>query len=325
MELFKTILTLFADETETKTGCVNTALFGEVCDNCNGTAVMQILASVVRIMTYGVGILAVIGLLVFGIKYITSRGDESLAIKARRHLIEVLLGLASYVAIVIGASWLLPGDLTTTMLGGNPKVCPSQTKTDITVIEKKTEDPETSTPTEPLSGEWKTGDRPRECGPGTPGDFQTLKKNGVTVEGRSYWLYTNRTGRTYPQYAQGSGPWAGKNTKSNGKGCCTIAKAGCMITSRAMMNMSYSSGKVYVPSPSGDDVVDSNITRPGSFTCTNHSNCDHQKIKSTIDKGGTILVHACGNWSSSSYSCMGSKRSSHWFLIVDYRVKNGSI
>ena len=322
MNLINGLLTTFADEV--KEGCVSTALFGEVCDSCNGSATMQILAYVLRIMTYGVGILAVIGLLVFGVKYLTAHDNEALAQKARRHLFEVLIGIASYIVLVSITGWLLPGNLTTTMLGGNPGSCPEKTPTDISVIGGDTGGGGSGETGDTTSGDtssgWSTGNRPRECGPGTPGDFQTLTKNGVTVNGKKYWLYTNSVGRTYPQYAQGSGPWAGKNTKRDGSGCCTIARAGCMITSRAMMNMSYSSGKTYVPEPSGDNIVDKNIGRPGSTSCKNNTDCPFTKIKSIIDQGGTVLVHITGHgWCTTTYG----GECTHWFLIVDYRLKNG--
>lgn len=316
------LLSIFADEA--MNNCISTAIFGQVCDNCNGSAVMQILAYVVRIMTIGVGILAVIGIMVFGIRYLTSHGNENLAIKARRHLFQVLLGLVSYIVLVLAAGWILPGNLTTTMLGGNPGTCPESTKTGISVIGGDTDPTSPSSPStdpsSPSSG-WKSGTRPRECGPGEPGDFQTMTKKGVTINNRKYSLYTNSAGRTYPQYSQGNGPWAGKPTR---KGGTTIAAAGCMIASRAMMNMSYSSGKIYVPTTGGDNVVDKNINhKAGHSDCNNNSDCPFNKIKKVIDSGGSILVHITGPIGRSFCTKGYNNQCTHYFLIVDYRIKDG--
>lgn len=296
--------TIFADETAKN--CVNTAIFGEVCDNCNGSAVMQILAYVVRAMTIGVGILAVIGIMVFGIRYLTSHGNENLAIKARRHLFQVLLGLVSYIILVLAASWILPGNLTTTMLGGNPGTCPESTKTDISVIGGDTDPTSSSSPStdpsSPSSG-WKSGTRPRECGPGTPGDFQTMTKQ-KDEDNKSVWVYTNSVGRTFFQYNQGDSRW-GSKPHHTGKG--SIASAGCCITTYAMASQSYSSGRRYVPSTNGDSNHSSNFVKKQS-QC---SGSKEEKIKCTIDQGGVVIVHA--EWANNG---------THWFLIVDYRINS---
>lgn len=310
---------------EATNNCVNTAIFGEVCDNCNGSATMQILSYVVRAMTYGVGILAVIGIMVFGIRYLTSRGDESLAIKARRHLFQVLIGIASYIVLVLTASWILPGNLTATMLGGSPATCPEASKTEITVIEPTPQDqsnPSDPSASTPLSEGWKSGTRPRECGPGTPGDFQTMIPNGY----KRFWTYTNSVGRVFAQYDQDDSQWS--SLKLRDGGVSTMGGAGCCHTSYAMIAESYSSHPDfdYFPKTNGDYDLSGNTDKKGSSSCVS-GDCDFTGIKKTIDSGGVVLIHACGHWGK-TYSGVcrkGQSHSTHWFLLVDYRTTNGKI
>ena len=332
------LLSTFADET-TK-NCVNTAIFGEVCDNCNGSAVMQILAYVVRAMTIGVGILAVIGIMVFGIRYLTSRGDENLAIKARRHLFQVLIGIVSYIVLVLTASWILPGNLTATMLGGSPATCPEASKTEITVIEPTPQDqsnPSDPNASTPLSEGWKSGTRPRECGPGTPGDFQTFNKNGITTDKGTFPIYTTSTGRTFVQFNQSGDPggWGGLLSKHGSR----MSNAGCCVTSYAMMRTSYQSADgLYYPAWSlnddgpGRNAIKYDEAGGGPESIRFYSQSDYQdkisnnkdRIRETIDRGGSILVHACGHWNGNRYEVC-NYRSSHYFLLVDYRIRNGTI
>ena len=55
---------VFADAS--KDNCVETSLFGEVCDDSHGSSVLKILDLVVDIMTVGIGILGVIGITIVG-------------------------------------------------------------------------------------------------------------------------------------------------------------------------------------------------------------------------------------------------------------------
>ena len=298
MNLSNSLITLAIES-----NCIDTAIFGQVCDNCNGSATMQILSYVVRLMTYGVGILAVIGITVFGIKYLTSRGDQNLALKARRHLFQVLLGLVSYVILVSAASWIFPGNLTTTMLGGSPGSCPEKTNTNNGNNNTSTDSASPSGSTSASPG-WKSGTRPRECGPGTPGDFQTLTKQ-KDEDKKAVWVYTNSAGRTFFQYNQSDSRWG---SKPHHAGKSSISKAGCAVTTYAMASQSYSSGERYVPTTNADGNHSSNFTKDQNRCSGNRS----QKIKCTIDQSGVVVVHA--TWGS---------KGTHWFLIVDYRIKNG--
>lgn len=88
--------------------CVDTAFFGQVCDKGDGASIIMILKTVINIMTVGIGILAVIGIAISGIQYLTAKGSEEQVKKAKRRILEIVIGLAAYVLIYALLSWLLP-------------------------------------------------------------------------------------------------------------------------------------------------------------------------------------------------------------------------
>ena len=84
---------------------------GEKCrkEAENGDDVQNILYLVRDIMSVGVGILGVIGITIVGIQYLTAGGNEDQTRKAKRRLLEIVIGLVAYVIIIALLTWLLPG------------------------------------------------------------------------------------------------------------------------------------------------------------------------------------------------------------------------
>lgn len=67
-----------------------------------------VLNLVVEILSIGVGILGVIGISIAGIQYLTAGGSEEKTRKAKRRILEIVIGLAAYVVIYALLRWLLP-------------------------------------------------------------------------------------------------------------------------------------------------------------------------------------------------------------------------
>lgn len=68
-----------------------------------------ILSLVINIATVGIGILAAIGIGVSGVQYLTAGGNEEKTRKAKRRILEVVIGLMAYVMLYALLQWLLPG------------------------------------------------------------------------------------------------------------------------------------------------------------------------------------------------------------------------
>ena len=92
--------------------CVSTAILGDggqYCDNGgNDGGVVQLLLQVVDIMTAGVAILAVVGVMWAGLKYLTAGGSEEKTRIAKRRIYEIVIGIVAYVLIYAILRWLLP-------------------------------------------------------------------------------------------------------------------------------------------------------------------------------------------------------------------------
>ena len=90
-------------------GTIRTAFFGTIKDDGKGCGVFMIIGSVLEILTYGVGILGVLGLVLVGTKYLTAGGNEEQTQKAKRRLLEIVIGLVAYVILWAIVNWLMPG------------------------------------------------------------------------------------------------------------------------------------------------------------------------------------------------------------------------
>lgn len=71
-----------------------------------------ILKLVLNILVYGVGVAAVIGVVIAGIMYLTARDSEAQVATAKKRLYEVVLGLILWVAMWSLLQWLIPGGIS---------------------------------------------------------------------------------------------------------------------------------------------------------------------------------------------------------------------
>ena len=134
MNFANDLLSIFAEE-----NCVSTALFGEVCDACNGGGINFALMYTIEAMIFGIGILAVTGLLVFGIQYLTAGSNSGQTAKAKGRLRNMLIGVITYVALIAGLQFLMPGGIKS-LVTTTADSCPEKRKTEIDVIEPKTQE-----------------------------------------------------------------------------------------------------------------------------------------------------------------------------------------
>ena len=105
--------------------CIDTVLFGKVCDYCDGGAIYKVLGECVEILTILIGALAVIGITIIGIKYITSAGDTAKQTKAKRHLAEIIIGLFCYGLFVALLEFIIPGGVINSTLDTTTTSCPA--------------------------------------------------------------------------------------------------------------------------------------------------------------------------------------------------------
>lgn len=76
------------------------------CDDGSGQATVDILNLVVDIFSVVVGILAVIGITIVGIQYLTAGGSEEKTRKAKRRMLEIVIGIVLYVLLYALLKWV---------------------------------------------------------------------------------------------------------------------------------------------------------------------------------------------------------------------------
>ena len=76
------------------------------CGGKEGTESVRCLLKMgLNIFSVVVGIVGVIGIVIFGIQYMTAGGNEQKTTKAKRRVIELVIGLAIYVSLYALARW----------------------------------------------------------------------------------------------------------------------------------------------------------------------------------------------------------------------------
>ncbi len=90
-------------------GSVDTIFFGKVEGDDKGCGVSKVLVFIIEILTYGIGITAVIGISVFGIMYLTAGGDAAKTTKAKKRILEIVIGIVLYSVLWALLNFLLPG------------------------------------------------------------------------------------------------------------------------------------------------------------------------------------------------------------------------
>lgn len=77
-------------------------------ENGHGESIKCVVLLVIDILSILIGIVGVIGIVVVGIQYLTAGGNEEQTRKAKRRLLEIIIGIVAYVLIYSVLRWLLP-------------------------------------------------------------------------------------------------------------------------------------------------------------------------------------------------------------------------
>lgn len=71
----------------------------------------DILNLVLNIIVYGLGVAAVLGVIIAGVMYMTARDNEAQVARAKTRLYEVVIGLIAWALMYAVLRWLIPGGL----------------------------------------------------------------------------------------------------------------------------------------------------------------------------------------------------------------------
>ena len=78
------------------------------CDDGKGSQVTDILIFVIQVLSVCIGILGVLGIAITGFQYLTAGGNEEKTRKAKKRLLDIVIGLVAYVLMYAFLMWLLP-------------------------------------------------------------------------------------------------------------------------------------------------------------------------------------------------------------------------
>ena len=90
-------------------GPVETNFFGTIKEDGKGCGIYGTIAYIVDVLTFGIGIVATISIVYSGIIILTAKGSPDRVTKAKRRLMEIVIGLALYAAFYAILGFLLPG------------------------------------------------------------------------------------------------------------------------------------------------------------------------------------------------------------------------
>lgn len=217
-------LSIFSD-------CINSIFFGQVCDTCDGAAIYSLLAAIIRTFTIGVGILAVIGIMITGIQYLKSSGNPEKKNKARSRLINVGIGIIIYILLFGIAEFFIPGGVIAHPIASTDETasCPEITYTDTTI--RRPENPGNADGTSPDNPSKSIKDAPSPYAGTKPSFTQgTAKYNGkdynyIEIRNATPYVYAPKKRDTFTNDLKNI------RQKVEGENILIIANAGTFNTS----------------------------------------------------------------------------------------------
>lgn len=102
--------------------CIDTSLFGQVCDDCHGGAIFKLLAVAIQVFTAGIMILATVSIVWAGVLYLSARDDEAQVAKAKKRILDTVIGIAAYGLMFVILNLIIPGGVTTNRISASD--CP---------------------------------------------------------------------------------------------------------------------------------------------------------------------------------------------------------
>ena len=78
------------------------------CEGGGTAGIWHVISLVAETLALGLGVLGFIGILVFGIQYLTARGDVEKTTKAKKRLLQVVVGLSAWAVLYALTLWIMP-------------------------------------------------------------------------------------------------------------------------------------------------------------------------------------------------------------------------
>lgn len=138
--------------------CVDTMMFGQVCDACDGGAIFKIVSFFLKTVSMGVLVLAVIGIIICGVTILTAGSEPAKVARGKRRLIETVIGIVVYALMFTIINFIIPGGVVTSSLDTSTTSCPETKLPESTKGERGKEKEKEEGEDDPPSGEGEDDD-----------------------------------------------------------------------------------------------------------------------------------------------------------------------
>lgn len=85
--------------------------------------IKELLFLILKILVYGLGAAATVGVVVAGIQYMTARDNESQVAAAKTRLLNIVIGLVAWAVMWAVMNWLIPGGMSLDMNQTHDQLC----------------------------------------------------------------------------------------------------------------------------------------------------------------------------------------------------------
>jgi hypothetical protein len=104
--------------------CIDTLLFGHVCDDCHGGLIIKSIEQVIIFLSAGVILAATAFMIYEGVKIMTAKDDSAKLAQAKRRIFQIVIGIVVYVFMFLIADFLVPSGIVRTAVTGDSPTCP---------------------------------------------------------------------------------------------------------------------------------------------------------------------------------------------------------
>jgi type IV secretory pathway VirB2 component (pilin) len=93
-------------------GACTSILPSSWCDNKDGSGIQEVVGFIAAILTGGVVIAGTIGLIICGIMWMTARDNENQVMKAKKRMVEIVIGIVAWILMYALANLFIPKSTT---------------------------------------------------------------------------------------------------------------------------------------------------------------------------------------------------------------------
>ncbi len=120
--LLHSALTFFGETRE-----IDTIIFGTLKDDCHGTIIFKVIVIVINLILAGTLVAGTISIVLSGIQILSAADNASQLVRAKKRIIDTLVGVAAYGLMYVLLALFVPGGVSLDIVYDPNKTCPEHT------------------------------------------------------------------------------------------------------------------------------------------------------------------------------------------------------